>query len=211
MAKGVATLMDTVFLLLIAGVASAILFYSAASYGKTLEQQSSTLLLDYYARQAVRAISNATIHRPGCDTPDYLLAYLKEKAYFGGLADSDTLSTLEAVLADVMLPLRSAHDYAVAILVGSSDDSNVFLFAWYHEYSGGSFARKESCYALTHSEYMGWLAGFKSSVYSYSVPIRFRIKSDSDYYVVGRLQMVIWPAGAGLPRVNGDERCTSTS
>ena len=200
-------MMDAVFLLLIAGVASAILFYSAAGYGKTLERQTSTLLLDYYARQSVRVVSNATIHRPGCDTPDYLLAYLKDKAYFGGLANKDTLTTLEAVLSDVMLPLRSAYDYAVAISVGSSEDSNVFLFAWYRDPSGGSFERKESCYVLTRSEYLGWLAGFKSSVYSYSVPIRFRIKSDPDYYVVGRLQMIIWPAGAGLPKVNGEERC----
>jgi len=206
-AKGVATLMDTVFLLLISGVASAILFYSAANYGKTLEQQSSALLLDYYARQAVRVMSTATILRPGCDTPDYLLAYLKEKAYFGGLADRDTLETIGGVMSEIMLPLRSAYDYAVAIRVGSSDDSNVYLFAWYREYTGSGFEEKNACYVVNQSSYMGWLAEFRSPTYSYSVPVRFRMKGDPDYYVVGRLQMIIWPAGAGFPDPGGTDLC----
>lgn len=198
--------MDTVFLLLIAGVAAAILFYSAASYGKTLDVQSSALLLDYYARQAVRVISTATIRRPGCDTPDYLLAYLKEKAYYGGLADADTLRTIEDVLGKAMRPLRSAYDYAVAISLGSSDDSDVFLFVWRHDSNQG-YKLMSACYDTKYPSYRDWLAGFKSSVYSYSVPIRFKIqRGGSDYYVVGRLQIVIWPAGAYMPSV-GNNAC----
>lgn len=201
--------MDTVFLLLISGVASAILFYSAAGYGRTLEQQSSALLLDYYARQAVRVISTATVRRPGCDTPDYLLAYLKEKAYFGGLAEKDTLQTLGTVLGEVMRPLRGAYDYAVAIALGSSDDSNVFLFAWYHSFvKNGKVTEENACYVLDYGSYMNWLGEFNSFVYSYSVPVRFKIKSNTDYYVVGRLQMVIWPAGAGFPEIrSGTNYC----
>lgn len=196
MAKGVATLMDAVFLLLIAGVASAILFSSAANYGKALERQSSTLIIDYYARQAVRVMSTATIYRPGCDSPDYLLSYLKEKAYFGGLSDDTTLDAIKGVLSKVMRPLRNSHDYAVAISVGNDKDSNVYLFVWYR--NAPDFERKQGHYVLTRASYLDWLASFDSSLYSYSVPLRFRIRSDPDYYVVGRLQMVIWPAGTPI-------------
>ncbi len=195
MAKGVATLMDSIFLFMIAAVAAAILFTAAANYGKSLRIQVQNLLLDYYARQAVRTLSTASIVRPGCTTPDYLLAYIKEKVHYGTLADPSTMMNIGQVLSKIMQPLSNNYDYALVITTGSTADSNAYVFVWYHKKSGSSYASEESCYATTYGTYQSWLGGVVKKgvgVESYSVPVRFDVGGG---YSMGRIIINLWPAG----------------
>ncbi|MDN5358540.1 MAG: hypothetical protein PWP76_383 [Candidatus Diapherotrites archaeon] len=200
MAKGVATFTDVVFLLLIAGVASAILFYSAANYGSNLNKRANELLLDYYARQAVRVISTATIQKDPSCAPDYLLAFLKERAYYGELDDTTTQDAIAKVLGNAMKPLSTAYDYALVITLGTGDSAEAYIFSWYHDPSSG-FRPVENHCKKTMGDFRGWLSGFagRVPVYSYSVPLRFKLQSGgSDVYVIGRMHMVIWPAGSSI-------------
>jgi len=204
MAKGVATLMDTVFLLLIAGVAAAILFSAAANYGRNLETQANQLLVDYYTRQVVRVLSTATINRPGCSTPDYLLAYLKEKIYYGTLADQKTLENLQEVLLKAMEPLGDAYDYALVIRTGSASDSDAYIFLWQHTRSG----LEGHCYVATVGAFKQWLTGFRErfiGVYSYTVPIRLKLRDNT--YTKGYITIMVWPSGASIPDPPGEKRC----
>ena len=204
MAKGVATLMDTVFLLAISGVAAAILFTAAASYGRNLEAQASQLVTDYYARQVIRVLSTATINRPNCDTPDYLLAYMKEKVYYGELGDKETIAILEDILSKTLQPLGDAYDYAFVIRTGSSDDSKTYIFIWQHR--SGSPKVDGSCYVSSVKDFKGWLVDFRNKhigAYTYTVPLRLRLPDES--YARGYMSIILWPSGLGIDIPNGNQ------
>jgi len=209
-AKGVATLMDTVFLLLIASVAAAILVSAAANYGKNLRAQAGDLLTEYYVRQIIRVVSTATLNRPGCDTPDYLLAYLKEKVMYNEVADTATLKNLGDVLEDVMKPLGDAYDYAFYLQVGTGADANTYVFMWRHKSSG----LEASCYSTTRKGLVQWRDALVSehvSPRAYSVPTRLRIideKSGTSSYITGYMGVFLWPSGAKIDTFSlGTNKC----
>ena len=105
MERGIASFVDAIFLMLISATAAAILIYSASHYGAGLQRQSSRLVMEFYARQTIRTLAAASITRPGCDKPDYLLAYIKESLSKNGTLTPDVLKEVNKVVAKALTPL----------------------------------------------------------------------------------------------------------
>ncbi len=188
MAKGIATLMDTIFLILLSMVAASILFYAAGSYGKTLIQHSQSLFVDYYVRQAVRTF--VTVSDPptcGGSSWDYALAEIK-LAYFNN--DPETIkNVLSNVGGKIMEPLAQSSDYLLALEVGN----NVYYACSY--FPADSTAPTQKKGETVKSQLQGWLSdlSLRTTLYTYSVPIYLK---GSNGTVPGTLLLVVAPGGS---------------
>ncbi|NPA77082.1 MAG: hypothetical protein GXN93_05005 [Candidatus Diapherotrites archaeon] len=192
MARGIASLIDAVFLMLISATAAAILVYSAAHYGSGLQRQTSRLVMEYYTRQAVRTLAAASVVRPGCDQPDYLLAYMKESLAKNHSLDSATLRDVNSVISKIMAPLTGYYDYAIYL----SDDKSIHqIFGICHNCSG------KSCSAhffnsADETNVSSIVNTINSSFYVYSSYAPVRIRYSEGSYGLLVIHFYIWPAGA---------------
>jgi len=135
MERGIASFVDAIFLMLISATAAAILVYSASHYGAGLQRQSSRLVMEYYARQTIRTIAAASVLRPGCDKPDYLLAYMKESLAKNGSLDDTTLNDINTVISKALTPLTGYYDYAIYL---TSDTGVNQIFGVCHHCTNGT-------------------------------------------------------------------------
>ncbi len=121
MAKGIAAVFDAVFLLIIASIASGILLSVTYGYGSSFERHAKGVLMNYYAKQVVKALVTASIERDG--VPDYLLSYLKESIEAGR-----DMTELENMLKDIvtkaMEPVRDRYDYVVSL---KTENGSIFI------------------------------------------------------------------------------------
>ena len=188
MAKGIATLMDTIFLILLSMIAASILFYAAGSYGKTLIQHSQSLFVDYYVRQAVRTFVSVS-DPPSCGSSnwDYALAELK-LAYFNG-DDGKIENVLSRVGGKIMEPLAQSSDYILALEIGS----NVYYACSY--FGARSTTPSKESGETTEQNLKGWLntLSLHTTLYTYSVPLYIKGKSET---FSGTLLLVVAPGGS---------------
>ncbi|GEM_PF-2587068 len=188
MAKGIATLMDTIFLILLSMIAASILFYAAGSYGKTLIQHSQSLFVDYYVRQAVRTFVSVS-DPPDCGSSDWDYALAKLKlAYFNGNG-----ATIENILSSVgekiMEPLAQSSDYIMALEVGGK----VYYVCSY--FGSSSTTPSTESGETTEQELRNWLSALSlhTKLYTYSVPLYIKGKSGT---LAGTLLLVVAPGGS---------------
>ena len=196
MERGIASFVDAVFLMLISATAAAILVYSASHYGAGLQRQSSRLVMEYYARQTIRTIAAASVVRPGCDKPDYLLAYMKESLAKNGSLDNETLKDINTVISKALKPLTGYYDYAIYL---SSDDTGVNqIFGVCHDCSTGTNCTPKWFDLTDGSTIQPFIKTLFSSLYVYSAYAPVRIRSDTGggvTYGVLLIRFYLWPAG----------------
>ncbi len=193
MGRGIAAVMDAIFLLLIAAIASGIILSAAASYGKNFQEQSSKLLLNYYAKQVVRTIVTASIEREG--VPDYLLSFIKENVEnFKELGAAE--EKMEEVVRKAMGPLSARYDYAVMLDARDTSWDTVYLFYKVTDgertYEGVCVYEKDRIRELDE-----WLYDLGPTVYSSTTTIFLRFcPAETCYYIPTDIRVVIFPLGS---------------
>ncbi len=197
MERGIASFVDAVFLMLISATAAAILIYSASHYGAGLQRQSSRLVMEFYARQTIRTLAAASITRPGCDKPDYLLAYIKETLSKNGKLGKDTLDDVNKAISKALAPLTGYYDYAIQLEIPGRSVNQVFGVCHACSNSG---THSPSCSTKFFNEAGDDAASsvvdtISNSLYTYSAyaPVRIRLKDGS--YAVLLIRFYLWPAG----------------
>ena len=193
MERGIASFVDAIFLMLISATAAAILVYSASHYGASLQRQSARLILEYYARQTVRTIAAASVVRPGCDKPDYLLAYLKESLAKKGQLNDQTLEDINTVISKALKPLTGYYDYAIYLTI--PDGSVNQIFGVCHECGSGTNCTTKEFNATGDAagDFVNGPLAQSLYVYSAYAPVRIRLSNGS--YSVLIIRFYLWPAG----------------
>ncbi len=210
MARGIASLVDTLFLMLITAGAMAIIFYAAYHYGSSVQGELDRLVAEFYTRQVLKSLSAYTIDRDG--VPDYLLAYMKEDVYnYKDLKGS--AEYLKDFLSDALSLLSDAYDYALLFRIESSSgdvgDVSVYYVLgrmytadndWNH------WEEKDFSCSLGKEEF----DSFKQAVLklpgvisSYTV-FFFKVKTNGDTrYYPAYVTLILWPSGVASAKVEG--------
>lgn len=192
MERGIAEVVDAIFLLLIAAIASAIVLGAASHYGKAFQNQSQTLLMNYYAKQVVRVLVTASVMRGGT-TPDYLLSFMKENVEEAKNL-KDVQDELNTVISEAMKPIEDRYDYVVAI--DASGTSWNYVDVFYKITVGtNNVDRGIKEYQGTNeiSAYQNWLNGINTNVYSSATTIFMRYGSS---YIPVDIRVIILPKGS---------------
>ncbi len=113
MARGIASITDAIFLVVVAAISSAIILSAVSNYGQNFEQYAHRLLNDIYAKQVIRVLTVVPVEREGGGT-DYLLSYMKEsfdiREDFKPVKDK-----LKEVISKAMEP-ATEMDYKYAVI-----------------------------------------------------------------------------------------------
>ena len=171
MARGIAAVVDAIFLLLIAAIASGIVLSSAAHYGQSFNQQAQKLLLNYYAKEVVRTLVTASVMREG-DVPDYLLAYIKESVEkLGDIASAE--EALRQTVKKAMYPIKDRYDYVVAL--DSHDSSWGKTYIIYRVTTEGGTEEGTAVYDKgNYHVFADWVKRLGSEVYTSATTIFMR-------------------------------------
>ncbi len=191
MERGIASFVDSVFLILISATAASILIYSASHYGAALQRQSMQLVMEYYARQTLRTIAAASVIRAGCDKPDYLLAYIKESLAKNKKLDDTTIRDVNGVVSRALKPLTGYYDYAVYLTVPSEGISQIFGIC--HSCSGGTCTAQDFDYTGNQADNAATVVS--QSLYTYSSYAPVRIRLGAGKYAILVMRFYLWPAG----------------
>ncbi len=192
MARGIAAVVDAIFLLLIAVVAAGIVLSAANHYGRNFDVQAHKLLINYYAKQVVRTLVTASVERPG-GLPDYLLAYLKENVeMFKELGPAE--ERLKEVIEKAMYPIRDQYDYAVMLDGRGTTWNTVYLF--YKVTVNGREENGTVVYRRDFSKLDDWINSM-GTVYTSSTTIflRFCPANVSCYYIPVSIRVLVFPRG----------------
>ncbi len=190
--EGIASLVDTMFLIVLAALASAILFYTGSTYGKTVLSHLDQLFVDYYAKQVLRVLTAVSIKRGG--GYDYLLAYLKEKTRTQGYLDVEAAEELRKNLEDALRPIGRAYDYVLYFDFGDS----MFAITKIREVKGTRL-NTYCCVCDLDSEgrdkLLNWIAGMRKA-YAAATFLFFPVKEGENVvYRAVETKLVLWPAG----------------
>ncbi len=195
MARGIASLVDTLFLMLIAAGAMAIIFYAAYHYGSSVGDELDRLRVEYYTRQVLKSLSAYTIERAG-GIPDYLLAYMKEDVYnYGELRGS--AKELNKFLKESLSLLSSAYDYAFTLKIESSNTSVYYVLGRVFEKQGNTYKEKTFACSLTKEKFNDFtqtVLSLPNLVSSYTV---FFFKTKDGKYYPAYVTLYLWPSGIG--------------
>ena len=192
MARGVAAVVDAIFLLLIAVVAAGIVLSAANHYGRNFDAQAHKLLINYYAKQVVRTLVTASVERPG-NLPDYLLAYIKENVeMFKDLGPAQ--EKLKEVIEKAMYPIRNQYDYAVMLDGRGTTWDTVYLF--YKVTKNGTQKTGTVVYREDFSKLDEWINSM-GTVYTSSTTIflRYCPANVSCYYIPVNIRVLVFPMG----------------
>ena len=191
MERGIAEVVDAIFLLLIAAIASAIVLGAASHYGKAFQNQSQTLLMNYYAKQVVRVLVTASVMRGGT-TPDYLLSFMKENVEEAKNL-RDVQDELNSVITKAMKPIEDRYDYVVAIDASGTSWNYVDVFYKITMGNGTKMGVKEYQGANGINAYQNWLNEINTNVYSSATTIFMRY---GNAYIPVDIRVIILPKGS---------------
>ncbi len=199
MGRGIAAVVDAIFLLVIAAIASGIVLSAAANYGKSFQQESQKLLLNYYAKQVVRTLVTASVERePG--VPDYLLAYVKEAVEnLNDLGSAEV--AFEETVRKAMEPIAPRFDYAVLLDGRGTSWNTVYMFYKYTDETG-NVEENVIKYEGDFDALDEWFNGIGPEVYASSTTIfmRYCVAGGDCSYIPVKIRVVIFPeGGAGTP------------
>ncbi len=200
--EGVASLVDTIFLILLASIAATMLFYTGSTYGKTVLRYLDQLFVDYYAKQVLRVITSVSIQRGG--TYDYLLAYLKESVERTGEITSDAASTLNDVLSKALMPLSRTYDYFIYFDFRGGID-RLSAVGTVRRVVGSHLEEYQCTCNLDadgRDQFLAWIDGIQRP-YAASTYLFFRFpENGSVRYVPVLTKLVLWPAGLEGERIS---------
>ena len=185
-------MVDAIFLLVIAAIASGIVLSAASNYGKSFQAESQKLLLNYYAKQVVRTLVTASVERePG--VPDYLLAYIKEAVE--NIKDlGPSQEKFEEVVRKAMRPISPRFDYAVMLDARDTGWNRVYVI--YKVTEEGETTEGNTLYEENFSGLDEWLNSIGPEVYASSTTIFMRFCSlGTCSYIPVKIRVVIFPEG----------------
>ena len=183
-------MVDAIFLLVIAAIASGIVLNAASHYGRSFQLESQKLLLNYYAKQVIRTLVTASVERNG-SVPDYLLSYIKEAVE--NLKDLGPASKkLEETIRKAMRPISPKFDYAVLLDARDTTWNTVHLY--YKVTQSGSSLEGNCTFEGDFNDLDSWLESIGPEVYSSSTTIfmRYCIAGDCSYIPV-KIRVIIFP------------------
>ncbi len=190
MERGIASFIDTIFLMLISATAAAILFYSAAHYGTSLGTQTSALILEFYTHQVLRTISAVTVTPAHCTHSDYLLAIMKKDIYNNGDLSKATLDELNAVVSKALAPIHTYYDYGVYVYSPSLGKRH--LLYCIHNPSANYAPVCGMCKDSNAENASNTISG-AFGVHSAYAPLRIRTSGGA--YATLYLVVYLWPSG----------------
>ncbi len=199
MARGIASLVDTLFLMLITAGAMAIIFYAAYHYGSSVQGELDRLVAEFYTRQVLKSLSAYTIDRDG--VPDYLLAYMKEDVYnYKDLKGS--AEYLKKFLGDALSLLSDAYDYALLFRIESKKETVNVYYVLGRMYTAKNdwkhWEEKDFNCSLGKDEFDNFkqeVLKLPGVISSYTV-FFFKVKTNGDtYYYPAYVTLILWPSG----------------
>ena len=199
--EGIASLVDTIFLILLASVAATMLFHTGSTYGKTVLHYLDQLFVDYYAKQVLRVITSVSI--PRGDTYDYLLAYLKEGVEREGEITPEAASALNGVLSKALQPLSRTYDYIIYFDFGGEVDRLSAVGVVRRVV--GRRLEEYNCVcnldATGREHFLAWIDAIQRP-YAASTYLFFRVPAGGSVrYVPVLTKLVLWPAGMEGARI----------
>jgi len=194
-ARGIASLVDTLLLMLIAACSMAIVFYAAHHYGASVGGELDRLRVEFYTRQVLKSLSAYTIERAG-GVPDYLLAYMKEDVYnYGELRGS--AGELSEFLKKSLSLLSSAYDYAFTLRIDAPNASVYYILGRVFEKQGGAYREREFACSTTKQEFDSFTQGVLSLPGVLSSYTIFFFRTREDKYYPAYVTLYLWPSGIG--------------
>ncbi len=195
MGRGIAAVVDAIFLLLIAAIASGIVLTAAANYGKNFNVQAQKLLLNYYAKQVVRSIVTASIEREA-GVPDYMLSFLKENVEtFKDLGKAE--EKLKEVIKKAMYPIKDRYDYVVMLdAIGTSWDR---AYVFYRITTNNTGLEEEGNCVYESSNFdsfQNWVDSIGTELYTSSTTVFLRYCPGSCFYVPTDIRVMLFPRNA---------------
>lgn len=195
MARGIASLVDTLFLMLIAAGAMAIIFYAAYHYGTSVGGELDKLRVEFYTRQVLKSLSAYTTERSG-GVIDYLLAYMKEDVYnYGELRGS--ARELNEFLKKSLSLISSAYDYAFTLKIDAQESSVYYILGRVFEKQGSTYMERTFACSTTKDIFNSFTQSVLSLPGVLSSYTIFFFKTKEGKYYPAYVTLYLWPSGIG--------------
>lgn len=195
MARGIASLVDTLFLMLIAAGAMAIIFYAAYHYGTSVGGELDKLRVEFYTRQVLKSLSAYTTERSG-GVIDYLLAYMKEDVYnYGELRGS--ARELNEFLKKSLSLISSAYDYAFTLKIDAQESSVYYILGRVFEKQGSTYMERTFACSTTKDIFNSFTQSVLSLPEVLSSYTIFFFKTKEGKYYPAYVTLYLWPSGIG--------------
>ncbi len=178
MAKGIAAIMDSLFLIIVALIASGIVYFAAMNYGSGFDFTASQVMTNYYAKQALRVLIMASVERED-GTPDYLFSYLKEylsvKPPEEGILEGEIENKMMEVVKKVMAPMRGVYDFIFMIDASDTTKKSIWSYAVLTSDDGSKAEFYGNYTGSSVNELLGWLNSLDVPLYASESKIYVRI------------------------------------